>query len=44
LKDAGYAGKLLWFNDALQAFSSLPHLTVKGDVVLLQNDWPDQYA
>ena len=44
LKDAGYAGELLWFNDALQAFSSLPHLTVKGDVVLLQNDWPDQYA
>ena len=24
--------------------AALPNLTVKGDVVLLQNDWPDQYA
>lgn len=44
LKEAGYAGELMWFPDALQAFAALPHLTVKGDIVLLQNDWPDQYA
>ncbi len=43
LKNAGYKGEILWFNDGLSAFSALPHLTVKGDVVLLQNDWPDQY-
>lgn len=43
LKEEKYQGEILWFNDALTAFASLPHLTVKGDVVLLQNDWPDQY-
>lgn len=44
LKDAKYAGEIVWFEDALVAYGALPHLTVKGDVVLLQNDWPDQYA
>lgn len=44
LQEADYGGKVLWFDEALQAFAALPHLTVKGDVVLLQNDWPDQYA
>ena len=43
LKESNYHGEVLWFDDALTAFASLPHLTVKGDVVLLQNDWPDQY-
>lgn len=43
LKREGFAGKIMWFNDALSAFATLPHMTVKGDVVLLQNDWPDQY-
>lgn len=43
LHDAHYAGDILWFDDALAAFAALPHLTVSGDVVLLQNDWPDQY-
>lgn len=43
LKEAGYSGEIIWFNDALAAFSALPHLTVKGDIILLQNDWPDQY-
>lgn len=43
LKDAGYQGEVLWFDDALSAYASLPLLTLKGDVVLLQNDWPDQY-
>lgn len=44
LQEACYAGEVLWFDEALQAFAALPHLTVAGDVVLLQNDWPDQYA
>lgn len=43
LKEEGYAGEILWFDDAPTAFAALPHLTVKGDIVLLQNDWPDQY-
>lgn len=44
LEEAGYRGEVLWFDEALQAFAALPSLTVAGDVVLLQNDWPDQYA
>lgn len=44
LQEAHYKGEILWFDDALSAFAALPHLTIKGDVVLLQNDWPDQYA
>lgn len=44
LKDGQYRGEVVWFEDALDAFAALPHMTVKGDIVLLQNDWPDQYA
>lgn len=44
LKEQNYQGEITWFDDALAAFAALPQLTVAGDVVLLQNDWPDQYA
>ncbi len=44
LRDARYSGEVVWFDRALDAFAALPNLTVKGDIVLLQNDWPDQYA
>lgn len=43
LRESHYRGEVLWFDDSLSAFSALPSLTVKGDVVLLQNDWSDQY-
>lgn len=43
LKENGYGGEVVWFDDALAAFAALPHFTAAGDVVLLQNDWPDQY-
>jgi hypothetical protein len=43
LKEEEYKGEIIWFDDGLAAFAALPHLTVNGDVVLLQNDWPDQY-
>lgn len=43
LKEAGFAGELIWFDDALSAYRALPTMTVAGDVVLIQNDWPDQY-
>ena len=43
LKENEYKGEIMWFDNALAAFAALPHLTVKGDIVLLQNDWPDQY-
>ena len=44
LRDAGYHGEVIWFEDALKAYAALPHMTIQGDVVLLQNDWPDQYV
>lgn len=44
LAEAGYRGELLWYDDARRAYADLPLLTVRGDIVLLQNDWPDQYA
>ena len=44
LQEGKYQGEIVWFEKALDAFSALPNLTVKGDVVLLQNDWPDQYV
>jgi UDP-N-acetylmuramoyl-tripeptide--D-alanyl-D-alanine ligase len=44
LKDNQYRGEVLWFDDALTAFAALPHMTIQGDILLLQNDWPDQYA
>ncbi len=43
LREANYSGEIKWFDDALSMLSALPHLTASGDVVLLQNDWPDQY-
>jgi len=44
LKDANFAGEILWFSDMPQALSALSHMTISGDVVVIQNDWPDQYA
>ncbi|MEK7102888.1 MAG: UDP-N-acetylmuramoyl-tripeptide--D-alanyl-D-alanine ligase [Patescibacteria group bacterium] len=43
LKESRFNGEIIWFDDALAAFAALPALTLPGDVVLLQNDWPDQY-
>lgn len=43
LEKSGYNGKIWWFDNALAAFAALPNITLEGDVVLLQNDWPDQY-
>ena len=44
LQEEQYKGELMWFEKALDAFAALPSLTASGDIVLLQNDWPDQYA
>lgn len=44
LHENKYPGKIITFASALEAFKALEHLTTTGDVVLLQNDWPDQYA
>ena len=44
LKEANYRGEIIWFDFGPTAFNALPKMTIAGDVVLIQNDWPDQYA
>lgn len=44
LQEGQFKGELMWFDKAVDAFAALPSLTVKGDVALFQNDWPDQYS
>lgn len=43
LRENDYKGEIIWFDDALMAYRALPTMTIAGDVVLIQNDWPDQY-
>lgn len=40
----GFKGEVLWYEDGLSCLNALPHVTKSGDVVLLQNDWSDNYA
>ena len=44
LADANFKGEIHEYDDALEAFRMIPRITIAGDVVLVQNDWPDQYA
>ena len=44
LTAAGYKGDILWYGDMPSCLSALKSLTVPGDIVLVQNDWPDQYV
>ncbi|MDO8582821.1 MAG: UDP-N-acetylmuramoyl-tripeptide--D-alanyl-D-alanine ligase [bacterium] len=34
---------ILWFDTAIDAHAALPAILKSGDVVLFQNDWPDNY-
>ncbi|MBI4135040.1 MAG: UDP-N-acetylmuramoyl-tripeptide--D-alanyl-D-alanine ligase [Candidatus Sungbacteria bacterium] len=44
LKEAGFEGKrLVWFDSANDAHKALRSLLRPGDVLLLQNDWTDNY-
>lgn len=40
----GFKGEVLWYEDGLSCLNALPQVTKPGDVVLLQNDWSDNYA
>lgn len=44
LKENNYNGEIKWFSKAIDAFAALPTITVNGDIIVLQNDWPDQYT
>jgi len=43
LNDAGFKGQLMVVDDPLEFYTNLEHFVVRGDVVLMQNDWPDNY-
>jgi UDP-N-acetylmuramoyl-tripeptide--D-alanyl-D-alanine ligase len=44
LEKAGYQGELLLETDPLNFYTNLNLFVATGDVVMMQNDWPDNYA
>jgi len=44
LKESGFDGKLIIADDPLKFYSNLDAFVAAGDVVLMQNDWTDNYA
>ncbi|MDB5185803.1 MAG: hypothetical protein JWL85_326 [Candidatus Saccharibacteria bacterium] len=43
LEEAGYQGGVLVEADPLQFYTNLEHFVAAGDLVLMQNDWTDNY-
>jgi UDP-N-acetylmuramoyl-tripeptide--D-alanyl-D-alanine ligase len=44
LMESGFAqDRIIWYATAQEAHSSLDKVLQKGDVILFQNDWGDQY-
>jgi UDP-N-acetylmuramoyl-tripeptide--D-alanyl-D-alanine ligase len=44
LQKFGYKGDIDIREDALEFYTNLEHMLAAGDIVLLQNDWTDNYA
>lgn len=44
LRTAGFKGEVLWYDDMPHCLAALHALSLPGDIILVQNDWPDQYA
>lgn len=44
LKEANYQGEVIWYESGPEAHTAIPFITSKNDVVLIQNDWGDQYS
>jgi len=44
LNEAGFKGELLIVDDPLEFYTNLEHFVAAGDVVLMQNDWTDNYV
>lgn len=40
----GYQGELRIEDEPLEFYSNLPHFVAAGDLVVMQNDWTDNYA
>lgn len=43
LEEGGYKGRLTIEDDPLEFYENLNHFVASGDIVLMQNDWPDNY-
>ena len=43
LKVNGYKKKIIVESDPLKFYMNLSHFIASGDLILMQNDWPDQY-
>jgi UDP-N-acetylmuramoyl-tripeptide--D-alanyl-D-alanine ligase len=43
LKEALFKGDIIWFDSSLECFKSMGRLTISNDLLLYQNDWPDNY-
>lgn len=45
LKENGFNdSNIIWFNSATEAHAALSSILKSGDVILFQNDWPDNYS
>lgn len=44
LEEAGFKGELMEIDDPLEFYTNLEYFVAAGDMVLMQNDWPDNYA
>ena len=44
MSDTDFAGEVRIETDPLSFYQNLSSFTAKGDLVLMQNDWPDNYA
>ncbi len=43
LSDGGFSGELRVESDPLDFYGKIEHLIAVGDIVMMQNDWPDNY-
>ncbi len=43
LEEHNYSGEVVLENNPLEYYTNLEHYLAAGDVVMLQNDWPDSY-
>ncbi len=44
IKANGYEGELVVETNPLEYYTNLEHFLAAGDVIMLQNDWPDSYS
>lgn len=44
LESAGYSGEVRTESDPLKFYTNLDQVIAAGDVVMMQNDWPDNYS